>query len=76
MGASSRTYDGGFQPNRRTPHVLENKTIYKARTTRSGARSLVVNSVACAMAVRVVDEVEVEVDDAEAADRTRRAMER
>ena len=40
------------------------------------ARSSVVDSVACAMAVRVVDEVEVEVDGAEAADRGRRAMER
>ena len=46
------------------------------RTTRGDARSLLVDSVACAVAVRVVDEVKVEVDDAEAAALIRRALER
>ena len=46
------------------------------RTTRIGARSLLVDSVACAVAVRVVDELEVGEDDAEAAARSRCAMER
>ena len=51
-------------------------TLARTRTIRSGARSLLVESVACAVAVRVVDEVEVEEDDAEAAARSRCAMER
>ena len=63
-----------FSPLRRERR--RRNTLAWTRATRSGARSLVVDSVASAMAVRVVDEVEVEVDDAEAADRSRRAVER
>ena len=50
-------------------------TLAWTRTTRSGARGLLVDSMACAVAVRFVDEVGVEEDDAEAAARSRRAME-
>ena len=64
---------GLFSPLRRVKMQLN--TLAWTRTTRSGARSLLVDSVACALAVRVVDEVEVEVNDAEAAARSRRAME-
>ena len=46
------------------------------RTTRGVARSLLVDSVACAVAVRVNDELEFAGDDSEAAARSRRAMER
>ena len=38
------------------------------KTTRSGARTLRDDSVACAVAVRVVDDVGAEKDDAEAPD--------
>ena len=51
----------------------QENTLAWTRTTRSGARSLLVDSVACAVAVRVVDEVGVEEDDAGAAARSRRA---
>ena len=46
------------------------------RTARSGARSMLVDSVAYAAAVRVVDGTGVEEDDSEAAARSRRVMER
>ena len=65
---------GLFLPFRRKRR--RRSTLAWTRTTRSGARSLLVDSVACALAVRVVDEVGVEVEDAEAADRSRRAVER
>ena len=42
-------------------------TLAWTRTTRNGARSLLVDSMACAVAVSVFDEVGVEEDDAEAA---------
>ena len=51
----------------------QENTLAWTRTTRSGARSLLVDSVACAVAVRVVEEVGVEEDDAGAAARSRRA---
>ena len=54
----------------------QQNTLAWTRTTLSGARRLLVNSVACVVAVRVVDEVEVKEDEAEAAARSRRAMER
>ena len=54
----------------------QQNTLAWTRTTRSGARSLLVDSVACAVAVRFVDEVEAGEGDAEAATRSRRAMER
>ena len=62
-----------FSPLRRE---RRRNTLAWTRIKRSAARSLVVNSVACVMAVRVVDEGEVEVGDTEAADRSRCAMER
>ena len=46
------------------------------RTTRSGDCGLLVDSVACSVAVRVVVGVGVKVGDAEAAARSRRAIER
>ena len=49
-------------------------TLAWTRTTRSGARGLLVDSVACAVAVRVVDEVEFGEDDVEAATRSRRTI--
>ena len=63
-----------FSPLRRERR--RRNTLAWTRTTRSGARSLLVDSVACAVAVRVVDEVGVEEDDAEAAARSRRAVKR
>ena len=51
-------------------------TLAWIRTTRSGARNLLVDSVACTVAVRVVGDVRVEEGDFEAAARSRRAMER
>ena len=70
---------GGFLQN---PDLLGFRTLRGrrvtlawTRTTRSGARGLLVDSMACAVAVRFVDEVGVEEDDAEAAARSRRAME-
>ena len=51
----------------------QENTLAWTRTTRSGARSLLVDSVACALAVRVVDEVGVEEDDSGAVARSRRA---
>ena len=45
-------------------------------TTRSSARSLLVDLVACAVAVRFVDEMGGKKGGAEAAARSRRAMER
>ena len=48
-------------------------TLSWTRTTRSGARGLLVDSVACAVAMRVVDEVGVEENVAGAAARSRRA---
>ena len=69
---------GGFLQN---PDLLGFRTLRGrrgtlawTRTTRSGARGLLVDSMACAVAVRFVDEVGVEEDDAEAAARSRRAM--
>ena len=62
-----------------SPHRLERSrrnTPAWTRTTRSGARSWPVDSVACAVAVRVVDDAGVEEGDAEAAARSGRAMER
>ena len=49
-------------------------TLAWTRTTRSGARSLLVDSVACGEAVRVLGNVEGEGGDAEAAARRRSAM--
>ena len=46
-------------------------TLAWTRATRSGPRSLLDGSVACAVAVRVVDGSGVEEDDAEAAGRGR-----
>ena len=75
----SRLRRGGFLQN---PDLLGFRTLRGrrgtlawTRTTRSGARGLLVDSMACAVAVRFVDEVGVEEDDAEAAARSRRAME-
>ena len=51
-------------------------TLAWTRTTRSGARGLLVDSATCSVAVRVVGDVRVEVDNAEAVARSRRAMER
>ena len=51
-------------------------TLAWTRTTRSGAPSLFVESVACAVAVRVFGGAGVEEGDAEAATRSRRDMER
>ena len=69
---------GGFLQN---PDLLGFRTLRGrrgtlawTRTTRSGARGLLVDSMAYAVAVRFVDEVGVEEDDAEAAARSRRAM--
>ena len=50
--------------------------LASTRTTRSGARGLLVDSVACSVAIRVVGGDEVEEDGAEAAAQSRRAMER
>ena len=50
-------------------------TLAWTRTTRSGARSLLVDLVACAVAVRVFGGAGVQGYDAEAASRSRRAME-
>ena len=55
---------------------IRRNTLALTRTTQNGARSLYVNSVACAVAVRVVDDAGVEKGDAKAAARSRRAMER
>ena len=57
----------------RSERRLQNALAW-TKTSRSGARSMLVYSVACDVAVRVVDEVEVEEDDFEAAARSRRAM--
>ena len=46
------------------------------RTIGSGARGLLVDSVACAVAVRVVDGAGVDKGDAESVARSRRAMAR
>ena len=51
-------------------------TLAWTRTTRSGSPSLLVDSVTCVVAVRVVDGAGVEEHGAEAAARSRRAMER
>ena len=51
-------------------------TLAWTRATRSDARGLLVDSMARAVAVRFVDEVQVEDDDSEAAARSRRAVER
>ena len=51
-------------------------TLAWTRTTRSGARSFFFDSVSCAMAVRVVGDIGVDVGDADAAARSRRIMER
>ena len=51
-------------------------TLALTRITRSGARSSLADLVACALAVRVIDDVEVDGGDSEAAARSRRAMER
>ena len=52
----------------------QQNTLAWTKTTRIGARSFLVDSVACDVAVRVVDEVEVIGDDSEDAARSRRAM--
>ena len=61
-----------FSPLRRERR--RRNTLAWTTTTRSGDRSLLVHSVACAVAVRFVDEMEVEEDYAEAAARSRRTM--
>ena len=63
-----------LQPLRR--ERCRRSTLAWTRTTRSGACGLLVGSVACAVAVRVVDYVGVEGGNTEAATRSRRAMER
>ena len=49
----------------------QENTLAWIRTTRIGARSLLVDSVACAVAVRVVDELEVGEDASIFTDLTR-----
>ena len=62
-----------------SPHRREKSrqnTLVRTRTTRSGARSFHVDSVACDVADHAVDGVAVEEDDPEAAARSRCTMER
>jgi len=56
--------------------ISRRKTLALTRSTRSGARNLLVDSAACAVAVRVVGDVGVKMGDAQAAVRSRHAIER
>ena len=63
-----------FSPLRRERY--RRNALAWTRTTRGGARIYLVDSMACAVSVRVVVKAEVKDGDVEATPRSRRAMER